>query len=409
VTSPLRADADQRRAAQETDTAPRSVMATVAPIMALVLVAYLIIGLAMPVLPLYVHEQLGLSTFMVGVAAGVEFAAALASRFWSGRYADTRGAKHAMVVGLILGVAAGFLYWLSLRFADSPAAAITVLLIGRVFLGGCESFVITGALSHGLALGGPRNAGRVISWIGTALWAAYAAGAPAGTALYARYGFVSIALATMVLPLVSLAIVAPLRAVPVLAHERPSISRVLRAVSVPGLGMALTAVGFGTITTFGTLMFAERRWGAAWVALTALSVAFILGRLFFGHMPDRVGGARVALVFSIIEAVGQGIIWLAPSSAVVFAGAAVTGIGYSLVYPGFGLEAVRLAPPEAKGLAMGAFTAFLDLSLGVSSPALGLVATHAGLQSVFLVSVVAVGGAAFVALRLLRSQRAYTQ
>jgi MFS family permease len=384
-------------------------MATLAPIMALVLVAYLIIGLAMPVLPLYVHEQLGLSTFMVGVAAGVEFAAALGSRFWSGRYADTRGAKDAMIVGLILGVAAGFLYWLSLRFAGSPTLAITILLIGRVFLGGCESFVITGALSHGLTLGGPRNAGRVISWIGTALWAAYAAGAPAGTALYARYGFVSIALATMLLPLVSLAIVAPLRSVPVLAHESPSISRVLRAVSVPGLGMALTAVGFGTITTFGTLMFAERHWGAAWVALTALSVAFILGRLFFGHMPDRVGGARVALVFAIIEAIGQGIIWLAPSSAVVFAGAAVTGIGYSLVYPGFGLEAVRLAPPEAKGLAMGAFTAFLDLSLGVSSPALGLVATHTGLQSVFLVSVVAVGAAAFVALRLLRSSGAHTQ
>src|SRR5881227_2012997 len=98
------------------------------PIMAVVLVAYLIIGLAMPVLPLYVRQQLGLSTFMVGVAAGVEFAGALLSRFWAGTYADTRGAKRAMVVGLLMGAASGLLYLLSLRFAHTPSASILVLL-----------------------------------------------------------------------------------------------------------------------------------------------------------------------------------------------------------------------------------------------------------------------------------------
>jgi MFS family permease len=147
--------------------------------MSVVLVAYLVIGLAMPVLPLYVHQQLGLGTFMVGVAAGVEFAAALASRFWAGTYADTRGAKRAMVVGLAMGAVSGLFYLLSLYVAHTPSASIAVLLVGRVFLGGAESFVITGALSMGLTMGGPRNAGTVIAWIGTALWAAYGAGAPA--------------------------------------------------------------------------------------------------------------------------------------------------------------------------------------------------------------------------------------
>src|SRR3982751_678003 len=189
-----------------------SVVAALAPVMAVVLAAYLVIGVAMPVLPLYVHEELGLGTFMVGIAAGVQFAAALVSRFWAGTYADTRGAKRAVVAGLCMGAAAGLLYLVSLRFAHAPTAAIAVLLAGRVALGGAESFVITGALSWGLALGGARNTGKVISWIGTALWAAYGAGAPAGTALYARFGFASIALATTLLPLATLLLVAPLRA-----------------------------------------------------------------------------------------------------------------------------------------------------------------------------------------------------
>src|SRR5215208_2853653 len=121
-----------------------ALVGALAPVMAVVLVAYLIIGLAMPVLPLYVHQALGLSTLMVGVAAGVEFAAALLSRFWAGRYADTKGAKRATVIGLVMGVVAGLLYLLSIRFASAPVVAIAILLAGRVFLGGCESFVITG-------------------------------------------------------------------------------------------------------------------------------------------------------------------------------------------------------------------------------------------------------------------------
>ena len=146
MASPLRAD-ERRSSRRETGTEPApSVVRSIAPIMAVVLVAYLIIGLAMPVLPLYVHQELGLSTFMVGVAAGIEFAAALASRFWAGHYADTKGAKRAMIAGLAMGVVAGLFYLVSLRYASTPSVGIAVLLVGRVFLGGAESFVITGAL-----------------------------------------------------------------------------------------------------------------------------------------------------------------------------------------------------------------------------------------------------------------------
>ena len=52
---------------------------------------------------------------------------------------------------------------------------------------------------------------------------------------------------------------------------------------------------------------------------------------------------------------------------------------------------------------MGAFTACLDLALGVASPALGLVAGGAGLGAVFLAGALVVLGAAVVAARLLRA------
>ena len=71
-------------------------------------------------------------------------------------------------------------------------------------------------------------------------------------------------------------------------------------------------------------------------------------------------------------------------------GAALTGFGFSLVYPGFGVEAVRRVPAQSRGLAMGAYTAFLDLAQGLASPALGLVASGAQLNVVFLASAITV-------------------
>jgi hypothetical protein len=50
---------------------------------------------------------------------------------------------------------------------------------------------------------------------------------------------------------------------------------------------------------------------------------------------------------------------------------------------------------------MGAHTAFLDLALGLASPALGLIASEACLDAVFLASTVVVLRAAAVAMRLL--------
>ena len=163
------------------------------PIMGVVLVAFLVIGLALPVLPLHVHQGLGLSTFVVGLVTGSQFAASLISRVWSGHYADRRGAKRAVVVGLLTAVVSGLLYLLSLTFVGTPWLSVTILLFGRALLGGAESFIITGAVSWGLALAGPHNAGRVIAWVGMSMFAALAFGAPVGTTLYAIGGFVAVA------------------------------------------------------------------------------------------------------------------------------------------------------------------------------------------------------------------------
>lgn len=371
------------------------------PIMGVVFVAFLVIGIAMPVLPLHVHDGLGFGTFVVGLVAGSQFGASLLSRPWAGQYADRRGPQRAVVLGLVAAAASGLLYLLSLRFFGGPLISVTILLLGRALLGAAESVIITGSVIWGLALTERDSTGKVIAWVGAAMFGAFAIGAPIGSALYARYGFVSIALATTFAPLATLLLAGALPYVSPLPQSRPSFIRVMGAVSAPGLGAALSSVGFGAITAFVVLLFAQQGWSRAWLAYTSFTSTFIVARLVLGHLPDRIGGAKVALICVLVQAAGLALIWWAGRAEIALAGAVLTGLGYSLVYPGLGVEAIRRVPPESRGLAMGAYTAFLDLALGLGTPALGLVAGAAGLSAAFLASAVAALGAAAVAARLL--------
>jgi MFS family permease len=377
------------------------VATTLLPIMAVVFVAFLVIGVAMPVLPIHVHDGLGLGTFVVGLVAGSQFAASLISRPWAGHFSDRSGAKRGVVIGLVAAAGSGLLYLLSLCFSTLPLASATILLLGRGLLGAAESFIITAAVSWGLTLADARSTGKIIAWVGSAMFAAFAIGAPAGAALYAAYGFATIAIVTVAAPLMTLLVVAPLPAVAPVQHPCASFTAVVSAVWVPGLGSALGSVGFGAVTTFAALLFVNRGWANGWLAYTAYAVAFILARICFSHLADTIGGAKVALVCVLVEAIGQALIWLAVRPEIALAGAALTGFGFSLVYPGFGVEAVRRVPAQSRGMAMGAYTAFLDLAQGLASPALGLIATGSGLNVLFLASGIAVACATLVAWWLM--------
>jgi MFS family permease len=371
-----------------------------AQVTGVLLVGYLVIGIPLPVLPLRVHHDLGFGPFMVGVVAGAQFAASLCSRMFAGRFTDTRGPKSAFVVGLLLTAASGLLYLLSLPFGAT--ASVSLLIAGRVILGFGESFIVTGALGWGLMIMGVGAAGRAMSWLGTSLYAAFAIGAPIGTSLYGRFGFSAVAITTVAIPIITLALVAPMRGVSPPPPAPAGLKKVFGVVWLPGTALALSGVGFSAIMTFAALLYSSRDWSPAWLAFTALSVAFILGRGVFGHLPDKIGGIRIALLCIVVEAIGQALIWFAPNATLALIGITVTGLGYSLVYPGLGTSVVNAAPPQSRALALGAYTAFLDVSLGFSGPLLGLVATSRDIVSVYAVSTAVVLGSAALALWMLR-------
>jgi predicted MFS family arabinose efflux permease len=301
-------------------------------------------------------------------------------------------------------VVAGLLYVLSLVFAGTPWLSVTILLLGRALLGGAESFVITGAVTWGLGLAGHENAGRVIAWVGMAMFAALAVGAPLGTALYAAGGFTAVATATALVPLVTVLLAVRLSEIPAQGGARAGLMTVIGAVWLPGFGSALSSVGFGAMIAFSSLLAAERGWSPVWLTFSAFALALVAARLFLGHLPDSLGGARVALACVFVEAAGLALIWFAAGPALAAAGAALTGFGYSLAFPALCLEAVRRVPPQSRGSAIGAYVVCLDFSLASAGPVAGLMVAPLGYPAIYLLGGACAVLAALLTIGLLREE-----
>jgi predicted MFS family arabinose efflux permease len=99
---------------------------------------------------------------------------------------------------------------------------------------------------------------------------------------------------------------------------------------------------------------------------------------------------------------GLVLMWLSRNALLASSGAAITGFGYALVYPGPGVEPVHGTSPENRGLAMGIYNAFLDVAMAIRSPVLGWIAGHIDLGSVFLVSAFVVLSIAGIAVKLIQ-------
>jgi predicted MFS family arabinose efflux permease len=132
-------------------------------------------------------------------------------------------------------------------------------------------------------------------------------------------------------------------------------------------------------------LFLHRGWPHAGLGLTCFGVAFVLARILFGHLPDRIGAIPVALVSIAVEAAGQYLLWTAAGPEIALAGAFLTGLGCSLIFPAMGIEVVQRIPPHLRGSAMGGFAAFQDLAYGGTGPLTGLLADRFGYGVVFLV------------------------
>jgi MFS family permease len=339
----------------------------------------LAVGATLPVLPRYVKGPLGGGDLAVGVVTGAFAITGLACRPLAGGLADRRGRKVVVIGGSISTAIAGLLYFVP--------AGVPGLIVARLFLGAGEGAVYTAGAAWVVDLAPPDRRGRIIGLYGLAIWGGLALGPPIGELILHATSFELVwafaAAAPLLGAVVALRIPERFQPHPEAAAERRLISReALR----PGLGLSLAIVGYASVAAFIVLHLDERGIGHGAAVFAAFAGMVVLMRIFGGWLPDRFGPVPCAIGAATIEAAGLIAIAGADTLAIALGGALAMGAGFSLLFPSLALLVLNRVPEERRGVAMGTFTAFFDLGMGVGSPLVGVAAALGGYSAAFVLA-----------------------
>lgn len=336
--------------------------------------AYLAVGLPLAVLPGWALD-LGFGPVVGGLLVSAQYLATVASRLLVGPMIDRSGPRRGVVLGFLCCAGAGIATVAALRF-PSPTAALAVMLAGRLLLGAGESLVSTSAMLWGIARIGAPHAARMISWNGIATYAAIAAGAPLGVVLSDLGGLVLLgaALTSIGIAGCALALVQPAMRGP--EAVRMPIRSVFARVFPFGAVLALATIGFGVVTAFATLFFAAAGWRDGWMALSAFGGGFVVSRMVFAARLESRSGLRSASRFLAVEAAGLALLYLSASPQMAVAGAAITGLGFAMIFPALGVIVIEQVPPQSRGTAIGTFALFIDVALCAAGPLAGAIAAR---------------------------------
>jgi MFS family permease len=364
-----------------------------AGIFAVTLLGLLSIGATLPVLPRYVKGELGGGEVEVGIVTGAFAITGLACRPLAGQFADRRGRKLVVVVGALLTATAGLLYFVP--------AGVGGLIFARLFLGAGEGMVYTAGSAWVVDMSPPDRRARLIGLYGLAIWGGLTLGPPIGELLLRATSFEVVWAFAAAAPLLGAALATriPERFHPAADAEferRPISPEALR----PGLGLSLTIIGYAAVAAFIVLHLDERGIGHGAEVFTAFAATVVATRLIGGGLPDRIGPLRCAAAAGLIEAGGLVVIALAHSLGVAIVGAVAMGAGFSILFPSLALVVVNRVPEERRGVAMGTFTAFFDLGMGVGGPLVGAAAAIGGYEAAFFLAALCALGTVAVAASL---------
>jgi MFS family permease len=347
------------------------------------LLAFLAIGAALPVLPAYVRGPLRANDLAVGIVVGAFAITSVVCRPLAGRQADRRGRRLVLVAGALAMALGGLLYLLS--------SSVLSLVAARLVVGVGEGAVYTAGATWAVDLAPEDRRGLALGLFGLAVWGGLSLGPVAGELLRSNVGYDAVWILTAALPLAGAAIAVrlpePARAG---AAERPGpLAFFPRAAHRPGLALALANIGYAALAGFVVLHLRARGIGAGATVFTAFAVAVFASRLVLSRVPDRAGARPTATAAGLLEALGLTIIALAHSLPVALTGAVVVGVGFSMLFPSLALMVVGEVGDDRRGSALGAFTAFFDIGVGLGGPLAGLTASLAGYPAVFFLAAAA--------------------
>jgi MFS family permease len=337
---------------------------------------FLALGVVLPAIPQYVEHRLDGGSLAVGVAVGVLFVGAVLLRPWVGRIGDRVGRRVLIVSGASIVAVSILLY--------GAVESLGFLIGARVLTGLGEAAFFVGAATMVTDLAPPERRGEAISYWSVAVYGGLAFGPVLGEQL------IDVGYSTVWWVAGGLAILAAVLGFMTREVERPAVvgtsgegHLINRAAVGPGTVLFSGLIALAAFTAFVPLYVDDVGLGSADVVFLLYGGLVLVVRIFGARLPDTLGGRRSGVLALAATTIGMTVMAVWGTTAGLLLGTVFFAVGASLLYPALLLLALGGAPESERGSVVGTFSSFFDLSQGLGSLIVGLVAAGAGYQGAF--------------------------
>jgi MFS family permease len=339
---------------------------------------FVAMGMFISTVPLFVHDELGGTRAIVGLATASFFPAAVVARPFIGRGLDAVGRKPFLLGATGIMAASTLLYF--------PASSVWMIVVLSLIRGGAGAAFYTGAATMATDLSPPGRRAETVTLFSLFLYIGFATGPAFGEWLSQNIGFgwvwgVATLLSTLAFGLTS-------RLPETLTRNAGEFETRARfglhgAAVAPGLIVMCAATGYLAITAFSPLYAREIGLGAsgglyATFAITILSVRFLSRKL-----ADRHGRIAVALPGIAGASIGLALLSLIQEPVSAYLGVAIYSAGFAVLFPALLALAADRVQDHERGAALATFTVCFDIGGGVGTYLVGLIADNYGFGAAY--------------------------
>jgi len=335
----------------------------------------------LPVLPLYLKDH-GADEQIIGFVMGSLAVGILLARSQVSIWADQRGRKMVLLLGMVVSVIAPLGYGLS----DAPLW----LLVVRAFHGISVAAFTTGFAAIVVDLVPAEQRGEVVGYMSLVNPLGLGIGPALGGYVQAEFGYPPVFWMSTALAVVGLICLLAMgeHPYPVTAPSAAGIPfwslLKQRRILTPSVIMLQMGLIFGTVSTFVPLLIKHEQFDVnPGLFYSALALASFLARFGVGRASDRFGRGPFISISLLLYVVAMGLICTTSGVPVLLFAGSLEGLAAGMLFPTIlSLVADRSLPEERArtlSLSLGGF----DLGIAIAGPLLGTVGAWVGLRTMF--------------------------
>lgn len=331
------------------------------------LLLFIPFSLYMPVMPVYLLEEMYASIQEAGAINGIFLAAAVLFRSQTARLEARFGVRRVLLISGFLFMATNVLYIM--------AGTITSVMLIRFLSGAGFAVVNTSLMALGSRLIPLKRKGEGVAYLTAMVLAGGAIGPYIGLRLSQTYGYQSVFIFSTFSTLLGLLIAG---AIPVHEEQAPaqpgfSFQDLFEVKAIPvSLILFVLAISYGGVLTFVAVYATELRLPLVTeYFFVVMACASVLSRFATGKMIDRLG-PDVATYLAIMTMAG-GLLMVGGlhTTVCMLTAAALFGIGFGMAVPSLQTLAIQLSPSHRISAVTATFFTCLDGGIGLGAYLLG--------------------------------------